>query len=159
MANRINTLSGREKATIFLSLLGAETSVRILRYLPDELADIIAEGINHLPNPSPESLTAVLQEFESYLALPQSEEAPIQRIGEPPKPKTPKRSYGILLYERPQMAAFVLNMLPTQEKTEALQGIPRDKMVVEELSRHLRPSAFHAKLEQKIKEHFSGKIF
>ena len=57
------------------------------------------------------------------------------------------------------MAAFVLNMLPIEEKTEALQGIPRDKVVVEELSLHLKPSSFHEKLEQRIKEHFAGKIF
>ena len=63
-------LSGREKATIFLSILGAETSSRVLRYLPGELADMIAKGINHLPTPTPEALGEVLNDFLSYLALP-----------------------------------------------------------------------------------------
>ena len=53
-------LSGREKATIFLSILGPETSAQVLRYLPGEVADLIASGINHLPTPSPEALGYVL---------------------------------------------------------------------------------------------------
>ena len=58
-------LTGREKATIFLSILGADVSSRILRYLPGELADLIASGINHLPTPSPEALAEVLSQVKA----------------------------------------------------------------------------------------------
>src|SRR3989339_603100 len=63
-------LTGKEKATIFLSILGSDTSSAILRYLPPELADIIASSINHLPTPTPEALGEVFSDFESYIALP-----------------------------------------------------------------------------------------
>ena len=78
-------LTGREKATILLSIIGAETASRVLRYLPNELADLIAAGINHLPTPSPEVLTEVMREYQSYVALP---EAPTP----PPLPQRSPRS-------------------------------------------------------------------
>ncbi len=71
-------------------MLGAETSARVLRYLPDELADLIAAGINHLPTPSPQALEQVLGEFKSYLALPQARTA-APHVEEKPKPPAPKK--------------------------------------------------------------------
>ena len=152
-------LSGREKATIFLSILGAETSARILRYLPEELADLIAAGINHLPTPSPEALSLVLDEFKSYLALPgPREEAP--RLAEKPKaaPRA-KKNYSFLIYERPQMIAHLLSLMPEEQKEEVLAGLPKEKVVVEELYFSLKKTPLSEKLGTKLKEHFGARLF
>lgn len=63
-------LSGKEKATIFLSILGGETSAAILHYLPPEFADVIAASLSRLPTPTPEVLGEVFNDFQSYMALP-----------------------------------------------------------------------------------------
>ncbi|OGC06721.1 hypothetical protein A2526_06445 [candidate division WOR-1 bacterium RIFOXYD2_FULL_36_8] len=65
-------LTGKEKATIFLSILGSDTSSAILRYLPPDLADLIASSISHLPTPTPEALGEIFEDFQSYFALPSS---------------------------------------------------------------------------------------
>jgi flagellar motor switch protein FliG len=151
-------LSGREKATIFLSILGSETSARVLRYLPDELADLIAAGINHLPTPSTQALSEVLGEFQSFLALPGAGAHP--RIEERPKPSAaPKRSYAVLLYERPQMAAFLLSLLPEEEREDALLALPREKGIVQELLNNLRKNPLTPKLEARLREQFKEKLF
>ncbi len=152
-------LSGREKATIFLSILGAETSARILRYLPDELADLIAAGINHLPTPSSQALNEVLKEFKGFLALPQGGSAP-PRLEERPqyKPSAPKRSYAFLMYERPQISAFVISILPEEEKEDALNSLPREKGIVQELIYSLKRNPLSPKIEAAIKEQFKEKL-
>ena len=95
-------LTGREKATIFLSILGAETAARLLRYLPEELAHVIAAGIDRLPAPSPESLSEVLDEFSGYMALPQAA-APrrLEEVPASPPPPSRRKTYSILMDERP----------------------------------------------------------
>lgn len=60
-------LSGREKATILLSILGSESSGKVLRYLPDEIADNLAGGLDSLPTPSAETLEEVLGEFQNFV--------------------------------------------------------------------------------------------
>lgn len=150
-------LTGREKATIFLSILGAETASRVLRYLPDELADLIAAGINHLPTPSPEALSEVLGEYRSYLALPEAAPA-APRVAAGPVPAA-RKAYAALMYERPQMAAFLLSLLPEGERIEALNSIPREKTLLEELLNNLRPNLLRSKLEEKMREAFTGKLF
>ncbi|MFA5098394.1 MAG: hypothetical protein WC490_07225, partial [Candidatus Margulisiibacteriota bacterium] len=65
------TLSGREKATILLSLLGPELAERILSFLPEDLADLITGGINRLPTPSSDAIKTVLDEFAGFVALPE----------------------------------------------------------------------------------------
>lgn len=150
-------LSGREKATIFLSLLGADTSARVLRYLPDELADLIAAGINHLPTPSPEAVEEVLDEFQGFLALPQAK-APAPRVEEKAKPPAPKRSYSILMYERPQMVAYLLSLMPEEQREDALNSLPRERAVVEELLSDLKQTPISSKLEAILKDHFKDKL-
>jgi flagellar motor switch protein FliG len=153
-------LSGREKATIFLSILGAETSARILRYLPEELADLIAAGINHLPTPSTSSLSEVLNEFRSYLALPEGR-AEMPQI-EPPT-RAPavkaKKNYSFLIYERPQMIAHLLTLMPDDQREEVLTGLPKEKVLVEELYSNLRKTALSEKIGSRLKTHFGAKIF
>jgi hypothetical protein len=143
-------LTGREKATIFLSILGADISSRILRYLPNELADLIAAGINHLPTPSPEALSEVMGEYQSFLALPEAAPQPVLA-----QPVVPQKSYAVLMYERPQMIAFLISLLPQEERTEALRSLPRERAMVEELLNTLKPGPLRPKLEAV----FAGKIF
>jgi flagellar motor switch protein FliG len=152
-------LTGREKATIFLSILGAETSARVLRYLPDELADLIASGINHLPSPSPDALEEVLSEFNSFAALPESKAASVPQIEERPVPAKPKKSYNPLMYERPQMVAFLISLLPEEERDDALNSLPREKAIIQELLAGLKATPLSAKLEERLKEQYKGKIF
>src|SRR3989344_2528112 len=147
-------LTGREKATIFLSILGADVSSRVLRYLPEEIADLIAAGINHLPTPSPQALSEVLDEYQSFLALPESA-APEP----PPRPAAPRRSSAALMYERPQTTAFLLSLMPAEERTEALQAMPREKARLEELIAGLKTNNLRPRLETKFRELFAGKIF
>jgi flagellar motor switch protein FliG len=153
-------LSGREKATIFLSILGADTSARVLRYLPDELADLIASGINHLPSPSPDALSEVLNDFQSYVALPPSEAAaPRPQLREKPQPTQPKRSYGVLMYERPQLKAVLVSMMPSDQRDDAFMSLSRDKARVQEIMGNLKPNPLRAKIEARLKEQFKEKLF
>jgi flagellar motor switch protein FliG len=154
-------LSGREKATIFLSILGADVSTRILRYLPNELAQLIVSGLNRLPSPSPEALTEVLNEFSNFVALPEpkKEEAVRQIEEKPAPPPQPKRSYGVLMYERPQMVAFLLSLLPEDARKEALQSFPREKSTVADLLEALKKNPLTDKIGDKLRELFRNKIF
>ncbi len=151
-------LTGREKATIFLSLLGAKSSARILRYLPDELADLIAAGINHLPTPSPDALSEVLDEFQSFVALPGATGPNTRQRLESAPPK-PRKSYAILMYERPQMASFIISQLPKEEKRDALMGLPREKALIEELLVNLKSNLLSNKIAANLKAHYKGKLF
>lgn len=146
-------LTGREKATIFLSILGMDVSSRVLRYLPEELADLIAAGINHLPSPSPEALSAVLDEYQSFLALPSPEAGVLSR------PTASRRSYSVLLYERPQTIAFMLSILPEEERAEALNSFPRGKALIEELLRTIRHNRLRPGLEETLREFYAGRLF
>jgi len=162
-------LTGREKATIFLSILGAEVSARVLRYLPDEMADLIASGINHLPTPSPDALSEVVRDFSGFLALPdknlgeppprQISAAPSTPSPPPPPPPKPKRSFAQLMYERPQTVAFVLSLLPEVEQEEALNSFARDRAIIKELLNNLRKNPLSAKIEKILREKFKDKIF
>jgi flagellar motor switch protein FliG len=148
-------LTGREKATIFLSILGADVSSRVLRYLPEEIADLIAAGINHLPTPSSQALSEVLDEYQSFLALPET--ASPEPL--PARQTTPRRSYASLMYERPQTTAFLLSLMPEEERAEILQALPREKALIEELLTNLKANPLRAKLETKFREVFAGKVF
>jgi flagellar motor switch protein FliG len=158
-------LTGREKATIFLSILGADTSARVLRYLPDELADLIAAGINHLPTPSTDALSEVMGEFKGFFALP-NQKVPSPQLEEKKEivekeevPLTPKRNYAVLRYERPQIVALIVSMLPEEEREEALQSFPRKKSMIEELLYGMRKNPISPKIEAGLKEQFKDKIF
>ena len=149
-------LTGREKATIFLSILGADVSSRVLRYLPEEIADLIAAGINHLPSPSSQVLSEVLDEYQSFLALP---ETATPEPPPPPRAAAPRRSFAALMYERPQMTAFLLSLLPDEEKAEVLQALPRERALIEELLAGLKANPLRPKLETRLREVFAGKVF
>ncbi|MBI5399130.1 hypothetical protein HZB07_00740 [Candidatus Saganbacteria bacterium] len=149
-------LTGREKATIFLSILGAETASRVLRYLPNELADLIAANINHLPSPSPDALAEVLADLSNFVAI--AEKPAVQQIAQPAAVRQPKRQYQILMYERPQVAAFILSQLPPQEYEDALLALPREKPVLLQLVGHIRRNNLREKITQGLREQFKDKL-
>jgi len=148
-------LTGREKATIFLSILGTDVSSRVLRYLPDELADLIAAGINHLPSPSPEALAEVLGDYRGFLALPAAEERPVYE----PVVQPAKKNLAPLLYERPQIAAFIMSLLPADEREAAWRAFPKNRAAIEELLLTLKETPLKARLEEQLRQQYTGTIF
>jgi len=175
-------LTGKEKATIFLSILGTDTSSRILRYLPEELADIIASSVNHLPTPTPDALGEVLNDFRSYTALPApaaphpaaSVPTPMpHRAGESATPEihlepgTPRETLEhapaqaiafVLSDERPQMIAFVLSRLSAAKREEVLAQITAQKDIVLDLLSGMRKSPVAQRIEEKLLADFAEKL-
>jgi len=159
------SLSGREKATIFLSILGAEGAAKILRYLPDEVADLIAAGVNHLPSPSTEALSNVLDEFGDYMALPK--QGPTFSLEENKGPLTPletilkaspRRVASYLITERVQTIAFVLSLFPPHLKKEILTYLPGQRAEVENLLKDLKKNALTEKVQEQVVSYFSAKL-
>lgn len=164
-------LSGREKATIFLSILGSETASRILRYLPEELADVIATSVNHLPTPTPDALGQVLTEFKGALslspgqsatALGQPEEREVAVLTGTPIEKlnaaSAKKIAYIFSFERPQVIAFVLSRLNNQKKDEVLENLGPQKDIVFDLLKSIKSTKFSPKIESELLEIFSKKV-
>ncbi|MCU0641391.1 MAG: hypothetical protein MUC35_04820 [Candidatus Margulisbacteria bacterium] len=151
-------MTGREKATIFLSLLGADVSARVLRYLPDELADVIAAGINHLPTPSPDALAEIMAEYNSFLALPPPIERTEQIVYET-APAVARKNYAPLLYERPQLAAFIVSLLPADEREAALRAFPKNRAAIEELLTALKENDLQPKIAERLRQQYAGIIF
>ncbi|NQU16927.1 MAG: hypothetical protein HQ564_02580 [Candidatus Saganbacteria bacterium] len=169
-------LRGREKATIFLSILGSDTAARILRYLPEELADVIATSINHLPTPTPDALGSVLSEFKGYLSIGPARPAPaieakIETV-EPQvevklEPQTPlqvlnaasgkKLSY-LFSFERPQLTAFVLSRLTSEIREDVLLNLGPQKDAVTDMLKSLKPNKYTPQIEAQILEMFSKKV-
>lgn len=156
-------LSGREKATIFLSILGAEASARILRYLPEEIADLIAAGVNQLPSPSPESLSAVLNEFRSYVLLPSSGDrrristARLAGAGAPDsfspdimRRVPPEVLAGLLSAERPALIAFVASQLPPDLSGRFLESFQAAGESILELTARIKKNAMTNEVRDRL---------
>lgn len=165
-------LTGREKATILLSVLGTETSAKILRHLPEELADLIAAGVNKLPTPSKEALSTVLSEFGEFMALPSPPKGPAAieaRKLERPRAEaktsmdiilsTSSRVLSTLLFkERPQTIAFLLSNLPQTQAAEVLAVLPEQRREIEVLLRDIRKNPLSEKLRDRIFESLAKKV-
>jgi flagellar motor switch protein FliG len=155
-------LSGREKATILLSMLGADASAKVLKYLPEDMADLLVSGVNDLPKPSPDVLSEIFSEFREFVA-PSS--APVQRFaGESPgvraaeklgpREKISRASARVLvpalLTERPQTIAFVLTELPEPKVDEVLTYLPEQRREVEYLLNTLKMNPITEKIKGNI---------
>lgn len=160
-------LSGREKATIFLSILGSDTSEAILKYLPEDLADLIASSVNNLPTPTPEALGAIFSDFKSYVALPQPAKA------EDPMHETPlnnvlninslddansKKLAFLLSEEKPQIAAFILSILPLMKREEVLMNITVGRDQIDDLLQNIRNTPMTSKIKERLVKHFLEKV-
>ena len=167
-------LSGREKATILLSMLGADLSASILDHLPDDMADLLAQGVNNLPKPSPDTITRVLTEFREFVSLPQAprpraieggvaQPEARQRHGEGSPEDMISRVPGrmlipILLRERPQTIAFVLKGLPESRITEVLTYLPEQRREVEYLLNTIKSTPLMDKIRGDVLEYVSKKL-
>jgi len=128
------------------------------------MAELIASGINRLPSPSPVALSEVMNEFQSFLALPERPRPqlplPAEVVpAEQPIVQRPKRSYGILMYERPQLSAFLISLMPEEQREEALQGLSRGREVVAEMLQALKNNPLAETLAGRLKELYAGKLF
>ncbi len=172
-------LSGREKATIFLSILGSDTSSAILRYLPPELSDLIASSLSQLPTPTPEALGEVFSDFRSYIAFPpmrgktpENPTMPVPQIleretfeeaGEKNEKEallsaSSKKIAFLLSDERPQVAAFVLSLFPSMQKEEILMNIPSGREQIDEFLGNLKTTDLTEKIKDKLVKYFAEKI-
>ncbi|MCX5750028.1 MAG: hypothetical protein NTZ10_07335 [Candidatus Saganbacteria bacterium] len=160
-------LTGREKATILLSLLGADLSAQILRSLPPDMADLIASGINNLPNPSSDVISSVLEEFASFIALPDAsqkrgiEQQASARSTQAP-PKANRSPYDTLFYSKPKkvamalsaerssVTAFVMSMLPAVQARDVLAFMPDRKNEIEDIMRDLRQTPMSEKVKEDV---------
>lgn len=161
-------LTGREKATILLSLLGADLSAQILKSMPSDMADMIASGINELPNPSSDVISSVLEEFASFMALPGAaprrviEQQPSSRQSQQTPQKQKRSPYDVLFYsvpkkvamvlsgERPSVAAFIISILPAVQAKEVLNLLPDKGRDLEEMVSQIRQTPFTEQLKQEI---------
>lgn len=159
-------LSGREKATIFLSILGSETSGAILKYLPEDLADLIASSVNNLPTPTPEALGAIFSDFKSYVALPQptsTEEAAyeiphnVANADSLENANSKKLAY-VLSEEKPQIAAFILSTLPLMKREEVLMNITVGRDQIDDLLQNIRNTPMTAQIRGNLAKHFLEKL-
>lgn len=64
-------LTGREKATLLLAIIGPQKASQVLRRLPEEVSDILASRIASLPQPSQEQVSFMWSELSrNILAAP-----------------------------------------------------------------------------------------
>jgi flagellar motor switch protein FliG len=165
-------LSGREKATILLSILGADVSTRVIRFLPDDMADLLVSGVNDLPKPSPEAISVVINEFRRAFSLPGAAgqsaiEAGTPASAPPPQREKPRAQMkpkellnqmsgraltSILLKERPQTVAFVLMQLPEARASEVLTYLPEQRTEIEYLLQTIKMNPLTEKIKDSVLE-------
>lgn len=162
-------LSGREKATILLSILGTDLSSKVMGYLPSEFADLIAQGIDRLPKPSPEALAKVLDDFSSFMALAK---APARKVIEDnsAKPSYPRNNLDAIFYSQPKKIAialsaeriptiaFLLSYLPQVQADEVLSFMSERKREIESAIRNIKKPIISEKIKIKLMEILAGRL-
>ncbi|HCY35856.1 MAG: hypothetical protein DKM50_04560 [Candidatus Margulisiibacteriota bacterium] len=58
-------ISGREKATILLSIIGHQKAAQLLRRLPEEVSNLLAARVAELPKPSSNQIAFLLSELST----------------------------------------------------------------------------------------------
>jgi len=158
-------LTGREKATIFLALLGPEVAARILRYLPEELAELVALSVKRIPPPSPKALAALLDELKSFTAISSGEK--LKLTGEAIKGLTPleqisrsepKRILPVLIAERIPVIAYILSIFPEAVRRALLPLLSEQRQTVEEIMTSLHKIPISYEIEPKITSTFAKKL-
>jgi len=118
------TLTGKQKALIFLASLGEEVASKILAKLPNTLADKLAEELDKMEPPSPEAIQLIYKELNT-LALGFTERPKL--VSPEIKPAAPKPSAKELLMllqnEQLQTIAFILNSLPEELQSECYEAM------------------------------------
>jgi flagellar motor switch protein FliG len=158
-------LRGVEKATILLSILGADASEKILSFLPENVADLLASSVNNLPKPSPETLRTVIAECREFLTHQQGPTRPaMEGVSREPavvrgKPLSARETLSrvpgralipILLKERPQTIALVLKELSEPRAAEVLSYLPEQRREVEYLLNTIKLNPMTEKVRDNV---------
>jgi len=175
-------LTGRQKATILLSLLGTEISNEILKLLPEGFSDIITSGMNSLPMPSTELVSSVLEEFSGFMTLPAASAGTPQQSQQPnPVPgqnkpqkaaaaETQRSPYDILFYSQPRkvaaalsaerswVVAYVMSILPPVQGKEVISYMSERKSEVERMIKLLKNPPVSSQIKEKIVKILSGRL-
>lgn len=155
-------LSPREKVSIFLAILGPEISAKILRYLPEEMAVLIASGVNKIM-PSREEVGLVLKDFgrlflaggpAAFLSLNgERGEKPAPTLEELLRGVSPKKLFNLLSKEKAQTVAFILARFPLRVFEEALTLFsPEVRTKIEVAREKIRFLPIGEKLTEPIKQ-------
>jgi hypothetical protein len=110
-----------------------------------------------LPTPSSQALSEVLDDYQSFLALPPTAEEVPEPL--PSRPSARRPYAAALIYERPQTTAFLLSIMPEGERAEVLQALPREKGLIEELLANIKFNPLRSKLEAAFRKVFAEKVF
>ena len=172
-------LTGRQKATILLSLLGTEISSEILKFLPEDLSDAITSGMNNLPAPSPELISSVLEEFSGFMTLPSAKAAPVAEKkpytptgaqDKAPVQESPRSPYDILFYSQPRkiaaalsaervwVVAFVLSVLPEVQRKEVLSFMTERRSDLERMLKSLKNPPVREQVKESVVKILSGRL-
>jgi len=137
-------LSGKQKAAIFLKLLGSQYSGRVLDHLPKDVSDEIARILaGSKKKPTSAEVSEVLTEFDGYMSSAKEQEvggkdrpagSPISMITS----ATPSRLAKALKGERPEFIAFVLSHLPVERIYDVLSLLGDARKEIEEKLLHMK---------------------
>jgi flagellar motor switch protein FliG len=161
-------LTGREKVNIFLAILGPEISAKILRYLPEEMAVLIASGVGKIV-PSKEAIGLVMKDFGRLfltaaggppLTLKETAEAtkqlPFEGLA---KNCSPKSLFNFLSGERIQTAAYILSRFGDLPTAGVLSLFPPEvKSKVELAMSKMKKTAFSDKFVAPVQNILRDKL-
>jgi len=134
----MDKLKGREKALIFLSIIGEASAARLLESLPNDVAEKITNELNAYGEPAPEAVGLVLRElsqfsieFEERKGLPGEVEAhadmedvdSLSLLGR----KKPEDLVAILQDEKKETIAMILSYLPEMKVENFLKVLSHGK--------------------------------
>ena len=124
-------LTGKDKARIFLSLLGEQALSRIMRYLPSTHAEKLQRAFQGGGKVSPDLIQKVVEEFSHFSSLPSSSLSRQEMKRSEGPSASVKRLARVLEGERPQMIAFLLKRVIPQLSQEVLPELAEKKRGVE----------------------------
>ncbi|MFH1428258.1 MAG: hypothetical protein ABIH39_00770 [Candidatus Margulisiibacteriota bacterium] len=134
-------MTGKQKASVLLSLIGKDTASVILQGLPVEMAEYLTAGFTGPP--TPEQISLVLNELR---ALPPGSSVNQDSKAGQPKPVPPKETINkiedvinyypnqfidLLKNERKQMIKFMISHFPEEVQLElASKLVPHEKLKI-----------------------------
>jgi flagellar motor switch protein FliG len=150
----LTALSGKQKASIFLRLLGRDASAKILNFLPKDLAQILLSQSGELSPPSREAVAEVLDEFNKFLSLPSGRGAlntakPVSALDILIQ-TSPSKLVKILSEERNAVLVFILSMLPVSVASDVLLLLAERRANIEDLRKIFKRVPIAEKLKEKI---------
>jgi len=151
-------LSGREKAAIFLNILGTEGAKAVLRYLPADLTGHLLADLNRLPPPATAAVNQVLDEFQHFVALPEKSEPPPPLTEELLFRQNVKALAKSFAEEHPQTIAFILSGLPAPITADILLLLPELRREVEERMKTLKENQISPDLKDALRKFLARRL-